>query len=64
VIKPETLALTVFGKETGSARFKGAMAFERKDYGRNKGVPFRKIATVPRLLSTSRGSESAGLVSL
>ena len=42
--KPETLPLTVFRKGTGSGTIKGTMTFERKDYGRNNGVPFSKIA--------------------
>jgi polyisoprenoid-binding protein YceI len=44
VTKPETLTLTVEGKGTGSGTVKGTMAFDRKDYGMNKGIPFIKIA--------------------
>jgi polyisoprenoid-binding protein YceI len=44
VSKPETLVLTVSGKGTGSGSIKGTMAFDRKDYGMNKGIPFVKIA--------------------
>jgi polyisoprenoid-binding protein YceI len=44
VSKPETLALTVSGKGTGSGAIKGTMAFDRKDYGMNSGIPFIKIA--------------------
>jgi polyisoprenoid-binding protein YceI len=44
VTKPETLALTVTGKGTGSGTIKGTMAFDRKDYGMNSGIPFIKIA--------------------
>jgi polyisoprenoid-binding protein YceI len=44
VSKPETLTLTVSGKGTGSGAIKGAMAFDRKDYGMNSGIPFIKIA--------------------
>ena len=40
VSKPETLAFTVTGKGTGSGEIKGTMAFDRKDYGMNKGIPF------------------------
>jgi polyisoprenoid-binding protein YceI len=32
------------GKGTGSGTIKGAMAFDRKDYGMNKGIPLVKIA--------------------
>jgi len=44
VSKPETLNLTVSGQGTGSGTIKGAMAFDRKDYGMNSGIPFIKIA--------------------
>jgi polyisoprenoid-binding protein YceI len=44
VSKPETLTLTVSGKGTGSGEVKGTMAFDRKDYGMNSGIPFIKIA--------------------
>jgi polyisoprenoid-binding protein YceI len=44
VSKPETLTLTVAGKGTGSGDIKGTMAFDRKDYGMNSGIPFIKIA--------------------
>jgi polyisoprenoid-binding protein YceI len=42
--KPETLNLTVSGKGTGTGDIKGIMAFDRKDYGMNKGIPLVKIA--------------------
>ncbi len=44
VSKPETLTLTVSGKGTGSGEIKGTMAFDRKDYGMNSGIPFIRIA--------------------
>ena len=44
VSKPEKLTLTVSGKGTGSGDIKGTMAFDRKDYGMNKGIPLVKIA--------------------
>jgi polyisoprenoid-binding protein YceI len=44
VSKPETLKLTVEGKGTGKGTIKGTMAFDRKDYGINGGIPFIKIA--------------------
>lgn len=44
VTKPETLMLTVTGKGTGSGEIQGTMAFDRKDYGMNKGIPLVKIA--------------------
>ena len=44
VTKAETLTLTVTGAGTGSGTIKGTMAFDRKDYGMNSGIPFIKIA--------------------
>jgi len=44
VTKAETLTLTVSGKGTGSGEIKGTMAFDRKDYGMNSGIPFIKVA--------------------
>ena len=45
VTKPETLTLTVSGERgSGSGEIKGTMAFDRKDYGMNKGIPFVTIA--------------------
>ena len=44
VSKPETLSLTVSGIGTGEGEVKGIMAFDRKDYGMNSGIPFIKIA--------------------
>jgi polyisoprenoid-binding protein YceI len=44
VSRPETLTLTVSGAGTGSGEIKGTMAFDRKDYGMNSGIPFIRIA--------------------
>jgi polyisoprenoid-binding protein YceI len=44
VSKSETLNLTVSGVGTGVGDIKGTMAFDRKDYGMNSGIPFIKIA--------------------
>jgi len=44
VTKPEVLTLVVSGKGTGSGSIKGTMAFDRKDYGMDSGIPFIKIA--------------------
>lgn len=44
VSKPEVLNLKLFGKGTGLGEVKGVMAFDRKDYGMNSGIPFIKIA--------------------
>jgi len=44
VTKPEKLTVTVSGRGTGSGAIQGTMAFDRKQYGMNKGIPFIKIA--------------------
>jgi len=44
VSRDETLNLTFSGKGTGHGEVKGTMAFDRKDYGMNSGIPFIKIA--------------------
>jgi len=44
VTKSETLTLVVSGKGTGTGDITGTMAFDRKDYGMNSGIPFIKIA--------------------
>jgi polyisoprenoid-binding protein YceI len=44
ISKPEILTLTVSGGGTGSGEIKGVMAFDRKDYGMNSGIPFIRIA--------------------
>jgi len=44
VSRPEKLALTISGRGTGSGTIKGTMAFDRKEYGMNSGIPFIKIA--------------------
>jgi len=43
VSKAETLHLTLAGKGTGEGSIQGTMAFDRKDFGMNKGIPFVKI---------------------
>jgi polyisoprenoid-binding protein YceI len=44
VTKREKLSLVVSGAGTGSGAIKGTMAFDRKDYGMNSGIPFIRIA--------------------
>ena len=44
VSKPETLTFTITGKGTGEGSVKGTMAFDRKEFGMNSGIPFIKIA--------------------
>jgi polyisoprenoid-binding protein YceI len=44
VSKDETLTFNATGKGTGAGEVKGTMAFDRKQYGMNSGIPFIKIA--------------------
>jgi polyisoprenoid-binding protein YceI len=45
VSRSEPLTLTVTGtKGSGHGEIKGTMAFDRKEYGMNSGIPFIKIA--------------------
>ena len=46
VSKDETLTLTLDPKDkgTGNGQIKGTMAFDRKEFGMNSGIPFIKIA--------------------
>jgi len=46
VSKPEILNLTLDPKKkgTGNGQIKGTMAFDRKEFGMNSGIPFIKIA--------------------
>jgi len=44
VTRAEKLTLTVSGEGTGSGGIVGTMAFDRKEYGMNSGIPFIRIA--------------------
>ena len=44
VSRPEKLSFGLTGKGTGVGEIKGTMAFDRKEYGMNSGIPFIKIA--------------------
>jgi polyisoprenoid-binding protein YceI len=44
VTKKEKVTFTVARDGTGSGTLKGIMAFDRKQYGMNSGIPFIKIA--------------------
>jgi polyisoprenoid-binding protein YceI len=44
VSKPEPVTLVVSGNGTGTGDIKGTMAFDRKEFGMNSGIPFIKIA--------------------
>jgi polyisoprenoid-binding protein YceI len=60
VTKPETLTLTISGKGTGSGEITGTMAFDRKDYGMNSGIPFIKIADRVEVIVDLKGKRVSG----
>ncbi len=60
VSKPETLTFSVTGKGTGAGEIKGTMAFDRKDYGMNKGIPFIKIADRVEVTVALEGKRVSG----
>jgi polyisoprenoid-binding protein YceI len=60
VTKPEKLTFTLSGKGTGSGEIKGTMAFDRKDYGMNSGIPFIKIADRVEVTVDLKGKRVSG----
>jgi len=60
VTKPEKLTFTLSGKGTGSGEIKGTMAFDRKDYGMNSGIPFMKIADRVEVTVDLKGKRVSG----
>jgi polyisoprenoid-binding protein YceI len=60
VTKPEKLTLTVSGKGTGSGEINGTMAFDRRDYGMNSGIPFIKIADRVEVTVALKGKRVSG----
>jgi polyisoprenoid-binding protein YceI len=60
VSKPEILTLTVSGKGTGSGDIHGTMAFDRKDYGMNSGIPFIRIADRVEVTVHIKGKRVSG----
>jgi len=60
VSKPETLTFTATGEGTGSGEIKGTMAFDRKDYGMTKGIPFVTIADRVEVTVDLKGKRVSG----
>ena len=60
VSKPETLTFTITGAGTGSGGIKGTMAFDRKQYGMNSGIPFIKIADRVEVTVDLKGKRVSG----
>jgi polyisoprenoid-binding protein YceI len=59
VSKPETLNLVLTGKGTGHGEIKGTMAFDRKEFGMNSGIPFIKIADRVEVNVALKGSSNS-----
>jgi polyisoprenoid-binding protein YceI len=60
VSRPETLTFTLSGKGTGEGEIKGTMAFDRKDYGMTKGIPFVTIADRVEVTVDLKGKRVSG----
>jgi polyisoprenoid-binding protein YceI len=60
VTKKEKLAFQITGKGTGSGSIKGVMAFDRKQYGMNSGIPFIKIADRVEVTVDLKGKRVSG----
>jgi polyisoprenoid-binding protein YceI len=60
VTKPEQLIFTITGKGTGEGEITGTMAFDRKDYGMNSGIPFIKIADRVEVIVDLKGKRVSG----
>jgi len=60
VTKPEKLIFTVTGKGTGSGSIAGTMAFDRKEFGMNSGIPFIRIADSVEVNVNLKGKRVSG----
>lgn len=60
VTKQEKLVFTVNGKKTGVGSIAGTMAFDRKEYGMNSGIPFIKIADRVEVIVDLAGKRVSG----
>lgn len=60
VTKPEKLTFTVTGKGTGAGTIQGTMAFDRKEFGMNSGIPFIKIADRVEVSVDLKGKRVSG----
>jgi polyisoprenoid-binding protein YceI len=60
VTKQEKLMFAIPGKGTGSGTISGTMAFDRKQYGMNSGIPFIKIADRVEVTVDLKGKRVSG----
>ena len=60
VSKPETLTFSAPDKGKGAGSIKGTMAFDRKEYGMNSGIPFIKVADRVEVTVDLKGNRVSG----
>jgi polyisoprenoid-binding protein YceI len=60
VTKPEKLTFTITGRGTGEGAITGTMAFDRKEFGMNSGIPFIKIADRVEVTVDLKGKRVSG----
>lgn len=60
VTKDKKLEMKVFGARAGSGTIQGTMAFDRKEYGMNSGIPFIKIADRVEVNVALKGERISG----
>jgi polyisoprenoid-binding protein YceI len=60
VTKQEKLAFTIPKERTGTGTISGTMAFDRKQYGMNSGIPFIKIANRVEVTVNLTGKRVSG----
>jgi polyisoprenoid-binding protein YceI len=60
VTKQEKLTFTINGKGTGTGSIAGTMAFDRKDYGMNSGLPCIKLADRVEVIVDLTGKRASG----
>jgi len=60
VTKDEKLIFAITGKGTGTGTITGTMAFDRKQYGMNSGIPFIKIADRVEVSVDLKGKRVSG----
>jgi polyisoprenoid-binding protein YceI len=60
VTKQEKLLFKITGRGTRSGTIKGTMAFDRKQYGMNSGIPFIKVANRVEVSVDLKGERISG----
>ncbi len=60
VTKSEKLTFTITSKGTGEGSINGTMAFDRKEFGMNSGIPFIKVADRVEVTVDLKGKRVSG----